>query len=117
LFQKPKAEAGDGKAESFGPEGDAILAKINAQGDKVRNLKAQKASKEEVDAEVKALLDLKAEFKKVTGVDVPAPGRAAKPAKPAKAAAPPPAKEKKPKEAEVNIPEGFRLDQRRLFCF
>ncbi|KAK9886701.1 hypothetical protein WA026_017618 [Henosepilachna vigintioctopunctata] len=44
-----------------------ILKKIAAQGDKVRELKSKKASKPEIDAEVKTLLTLKEEFKKLTG--------------------------------------------------
>ena len=40
-----------------------IDAKIKAQGDKIRELKAAKSSKDVIDPEVKALLGLKAEFK------------------------------------------------------
>ena len=40
-----------------------IDAKIKAQGDKIRELKAAKSDKEVVGAEVKILLALKAEFK------------------------------------------------------
>ena len=40
-----------------------IDAKIKAQGDKVRELKAAKSSKDVIDPEVKTLLGLKAEFK------------------------------------------------------
>ncbi|XP_037079288.1 bifunctional glutamate/proline--tRNA ligase-like, partial [Pollicipes pollicipes] len=43
--------------------------KIGAQGDKVRQLKTAKADKATVDAEVKTLLALKAEFKAATGQD------------------------------------------------
>jgi len=57
---------------------DEILAKVAAQGDKVRQLKAAKASKAEIDAEVKILLSLKAEYKNLTGKDVPPPGQAPK---------------------------------------
>lgn len=46
-----------------------ILAKIAEQGDKVREIKAGKAPKDQVDAAVKVLLDLKAEYKKVSGKD------------------------------------------------
>lgn len=38
-----------------------------AQGDAVRDLKAQKAAKEDIDAAVKQLLALKAEYKEKTG--------------------------------------------------
>lgn len=46
-----------------------ILAKIAEQGDKVREIKAGKAPKDQIDAAVKVLLDLKAEYKKVSGKD------------------------------------------------
>ncbi|GAB6021105.1 hypothetical protein CHUAL_003738 [Chamberlinius hualienensis] len=53
--------------------GDSRLHQLNGQianqGDKVRQLKAAKASKEEVTASVKVLLDLKAEYKQVSGKD------------------------------------------------
>lgn len=44
-------------------------AKITAQGGKIRDLKSQKAAKDVIDVEVKALLALKAEFKKAVGKD------------------------------------------------
>lgn len=50
-----------GKTES------ALLQEIAAQGDKVRELKAKKADKSAVDAEVKILLGLKVEYKSLTG--------------------------------------------------
>ncbi|XP_023188049.1 bifunctional glutamate/proline--tRNA ligase isoform X3 [Xiphophorus maculatus] len=46
-----------------------LLLSIVAQGEAVRNLKAAKASKEEVDKAVQQLLSLKAQFKQQTGVD------------------------------------------------
>ncbi|XP_071449548.1 bifunctional glutamate/proline--tRNA ligase [Hetaerina americana] len=45
-----------------------LLDQISQQGDKVRKLKSDKASKEMVDNEVKTLLALKTEFKKETGL-------------------------------------------------
>ncbi|KAK3924680.1 Bifunctional glutamate/proline--tRNA ligase [Frankliniella fusca] len=47
----------------------SLLSKIGEQGDKVRKIKADKAPKDQVDTAVKVLLDLKAEYKKVTGKD------------------------------------------------
>ncbi|MGH0142271.1 UNVERIFIED_CONTAM: hypothetical protein FKN15_075915 [Acipenser sinensis] len=47
----------------------ALLSRITAQGEAVRDLKAKKAPKEEIDAAVKQLLALKAEFKQKTGLD------------------------------------------------
>lgn len=46
-----------------------LLQKITTQGEKVRKLKTDKADKSSVDAEVKLLLDLKANYKKLTGKD------------------------------------------------
>lgn len=48
---------------------ESLDAQISAQGDKVRDLKSQKATKDAIDAEVKTLLALKVEFKKVAGRD------------------------------------------------
>lgn len=46
---------------------DKLLSKISEQGDKVRQLKSEKAAKAVIDSEVKVLLALKSEFKSVTG--------------------------------------------------
>ncbi|XP_015252640.1 PREDICTED: bifunctional glutamate/proline--tRNA ligase isoform X3 [Cyprinodon variegatus] len=46
-----------------------LFSSIVAQGEAVRNLKAAKAPKEEVDKAVQQLLSLKAQFKQQTGVD------------------------------------------------
>ncbi|CAH1794306.1 unnamed protein product [Owenia fusiformis] len=48
---------------------DVLNDKINAQGNKVRELKGAKACKDEIDAAVKDLLALKDEYKKATGND------------------------------------------------
>ncbi|XP_017877336.1 bifunctional glutamate/proline--tRNA ligase [Ceratina calcarata] len=50
-------------------DANSINEKIIAQGEKVRSLKAQKANKTAIDAEVKTLLDLKAKYKAITGTD------------------------------------------------
>nr|XP_034191285.1 bifunctional glutamate/proline--tRNA ligase isoform X1 [Osmia lignaria] len=50
-------------------DANVISEKIIAQGDKVRSLKSQKADKTVIDAEVKVLLNLKAEYKAYTGVE------------------------------------------------
>uniref|UniRef100_A0A8C8FJ45 Bifunctional glutamate/proline--tRNA ligase n=1 Tax=Oncorhynchus tshawytscha TaxID=74940 RepID=A0A8C8FJ45_ONCTS len=57
----------------------AVFCGIVAQGEKVRDLKTAKAPKEKVDAAVKQLLDLKAEYKQATGQDYK-PGTAPVPA-------------------------------------
>ncbi|XP_050085553.1 bifunctional glutamate/proline--tRNA ligase [Anopheles aquasalis] len=56
---------------------DALAEKITKQGDTVRSLKGSGAAKPEIDAAVKLLLDLKAEYKKLTGTDYVPPGGAA----------------------------------------
>lgn len=45
----------------------AIYNRVSAQGDVVRDLKAKKAAKEDIDKAVKQLLALKAEYKEKTG--------------------------------------------------
>lgn len=57
----PKSSSNSNEAE--------LSQKIAAQGDKVRDLKQKKADKPTIDAEVKVLLELKAEYKKLTGKD------------------------------------------------
>lgn len=50
------------------PEDSAVLYnRVVVQGDVVRELKAKKAAKEDIDAAVKQLLALKAEYKQKTG--------------------------------------------------
>uniref|UniRef100_A0A904A5I6 Bifunctional glutamate/proline--tRNA ligase n=1 Tax=Anopheles quadriannulatus TaxID=34691 RepID=A0A904A5I6_ANOQN len=57
--------------------GTELAEKIAKQGDTVRTLKSGGAAKAEVDAAVKILLDLKADYKKLTGTDYAPPGGAA----------------------------------------
>ncbi|KAK2919718.1 bifunctional glutamate/proline--tRNA ligase isoform X3 [Channa argus] len=52
-----------------------VYEKVSEQGEVVRKLKAEKAPKDQVDAAVKQLLDLKAEYKQQTGQDYK-PGQA-----------------------------------------
>ncbi|KAH8279990.1 hypothetical protein KR018_011831, partial [Drosophila ironensis] len=47
----------------------SVNANIVKQGDLVRDLKAKKAAKPEIDAAVKTLLDLKGQYKSLTGQD------------------------------------------------
>merc|ERR1719341_1426192 len=85
--------------------GAEIDAKIASQGDTVRKLKAEKADKASIDAAVKTLLELKAEFKSATGSDwkpPAAPGGGDKKQKEKKS--PPPA------SAEVKSGPGAELD-------
>lgn len=53
----------------------ALINKVNDQGEVVRKLKSSGASKDQVDAAVKILLDLKAQYKQNTGTDFPIAGR------------------------------------------
>lgn len=55
------------KQENISLNENTILQRIASQGDKVRDLKTKKAAKAVVDAEVQALLALKAEYKSLTG--------------------------------------------------
>jgi bifunctional glutamyl/prolyl-tRNA synthetase len=48
---------------------ESIDAAITAQGNRIRDLKSQKAAKDILDKEVKQLLSLKAEFKTAAGKD------------------------------------------------
>uniref|UniRef100_A0A8D2Q6K6 Bifunctional glutamate/proline--tRNA ligase n=1 Tax=Varanus komodoensis TaxID=61221 RepID=A0A8D2Q6K6_VARKO len=54
---------------SNSPEAKALFNKVAAQGEEVRKLKSQKAEKDKIDAAVKELLQLKAEYKLLTGID------------------------------------------------
>lgn len=63
--------------------GTALDAKIREQGDKVRKLKADKAEKAAIDAEVKTLKQLKDDYKKAVGKEwKPEETKAAAPAAP-----------------------------------
>lgn len=95
---------------SQGSAKDQLTLDINAQGEKVRAAKSNKAAKDVIDAEVAKLLALKAKYKEETGTDFPVAGRGGgggggggavkkapkeqqqKSAKPAKKEAPAPAK-------------------------
>jgi len=68
---KPGAAAAPAAAKSGegAPQGGELGAKVAAQGELVRQLKADKKPKEEIDAAVKTLLSLKAEYKTATGED------------------------------------------------
>uniref|UniRef100_G1P8Y2 Bifunctional glutamate/proline--tRNA ligase n=1 Tax=Myotis lucifugus TaxID=59463 RepID=G1P8Y2_MYOLU len=63
--ERPAAPLTNTSAASEGPV--VLYNKVAAQGDVVRELKAKKAAKEDVDAAVKQLLALKAEYKEKTG--------------------------------------------------
>ncbi|XP_066249632.1 bifunctional glutamate/proline--tRNA ligase [Euwallacea similis] len=61
---------------------ETLIGKVTEQGNLVRELKSKKAPKSEVDTAVKVLLELKEQYKQITGEDYPAPaGNTAKPVK------------------------------------
>uniref|UniRef100_A0A8B9JFV7 Bifunctional glutamate/proline--tRNA ligase n=1 Tax=Astyanax mexicanus TaxID=7994 RepID=A0A8B9JFV7_ASTMX len=64
-----KSKPAPSSSTTQAPSGDAsvLFSSIVAQGDLVRQLKTDKAPKEQVDTAVKQLLALKVEFKKLTG--------------------------------------------------
>ncbi|XP_018117064.1 uncharacterized protein LOC100158287 isoform X5 [Xenopus laevis] len=66
---KSKGKAEVSAAPLASPEEDpvALYNKVSVQGDLVRDLKAKKAAKAELDTAVKLLLSLKAQYKEVTG--------------------------------------------------
>lgn len=79
LETKPVDKAAAGDANSLNQQ-------IIAQGDKIRQLKSAKVAKEAITSEVNTLLNLKAEYKKISGQDW-SPKLAEAPPKPAEAPA------------------------------
>merc|ERR1719348_1667875 len=63
------APAAAAKSGGGVPQDSELGAKVAAQGDLVRQMKADKKPKEEIDDAVKALLALKVEYKNATGAD------------------------------------------------
>merc|ERR1712018_166201 len=57
---------------------EALYAKVTAQGDKIRELKAAKAEKDAIMAEVNVLKQLKLEYKQATGKEYAPAGQADK---------------------------------------
>ncbi|KAM6950221.1 bifunctional glutamate/proline--tRNA ligase isoform 2-T2 [Lycodopsis pacificus] len=64
-----KAQAPVQNSPSSAPAATGLYEKVSEQGEVVRKLKVEKASKDQVDAAVKQLLALKAEYKQQTGQD------------------------------------------------
>lgn len=86
----PPAATSEQKPSSAAPANgvaQALNAKIAAQGNSVRDLKAQKADKSKIDEAVKGLLALKAEYKEATGQEWKPEAGAAPARKPANAKA------------------------------
>lgn len=67
FFQESSSKQGG--TTQGGKSLESIDSSIIAQGNKIRDLKVQKASKEAIEVEVKALLAFKAEFKTAAGKD------------------------------------------------
>lgn len=66
---KPSAGVATSAASNGDANADSLSEKITEQGNKVRDLKAKKAGKGDIDAAVAELLALKTKFKEVTGQD------------------------------------------------
>ncbi|XP_044729967.1 bifunctional glutamate/proline--tRNA ligase isoform X2 [Chrysoperla carnea] len=66
---KSGGDAKESKSSDNNKSAEKVNADITNQGDIVRKLKADKAPKADIDAAVKTLLALKAEFKTITGID------------------------------------------------
>ncbi|XP_056268340.1 bifunctional glutamate/proline--tRNA ligase isoform X2 [Pseudoliparis swirei] len=64
-----KVQAPVQNSPSAAPAASGLYEKLSEQGEVVRKLKVEKASKDQVDAAVKQLLALKAEYKQQTGQD------------------------------------------------
>nr|XP_046260310.1 bifunctional glutamate/proline--tRNA ligase isoform X1 [Scatophagus argus] len=64
-----KAPVSVQNSPSPAPAASGLHERVAEQGEVVRKLKAQKASKDQIDAAVKQLLNLKAEYKQQTGQD------------------------------------------------
>lgn len=79
--QKPGADIN----EYYNQYIQTIYNKVTEQGNKIRQLKANKATKDVIDAEVKTLKDLKADYKEASGSDYQPPDNkpVSQPSKPA----------------------------------
>lgn len=99
---QPAPKAAQNKENMEPSKKDALTKKVNDQGELVRKLKSEKASKDQVDAAVQTLLALKAEYKTATGEDFPVAGRQQQPSKPKEAAKPKEAKKPEPKKAAAD---------------
>ncbi|XP_018784652.1 PREDICTED: bifunctional glutamate/proline--tRNA ligase [Bactrocera latifrons] len=65
IVEEPKIDLTDDDSGDL----SALLTQIKFQGDKIRILKSEKATKATIDPEVQTLLSLKADFKQKTGTD------------------------------------------------
>lgn len=88
----PTMSATDSNASAPSDAKAVLTQKITAQGEEVRKLKSSGGTKDKIDEAVKLLLELKGEYKSLTGTDFPVAGRGN--AKPTESKP----KESKPKE-------------------
>ncbi|XP_075060370.1 bifunctional glutamate/proline--tRNA ligase isoform X4 [Mixophyes fleayi] len=65
-LEKPPSAQQNGANSS---EAEALFNKVSKQGEEVRKLKCEKAAKDKVDAAVKQLLELKTQYKALTGTE------------------------------------------------
>ncbi|XP_030051879.1 bifunctional glutamate/proline--tRNA ligase isoform X4 [Microcaecilia unicolor] len=68
-FASPRVTGMDGKSGCDTTEARALFNMVADKGEEVRKLKAEKAAKDKVDAAVQELLQLKAQYKSLTGAD------------------------------------------------
>jgi len=107
---------------ALSPEAEGIIKNITSQGDKIRELKSSKASKDVLQPEIDLLLKYKAEYKLATGSDYQAPGAGGRKDKKKENKAPneqkqqpkKEKKEKKPKEAAAATTPDDKQKQTRL---
>merc|ERR1712113_980621 len=59
---------------SLSPEAEEVVKKIVDQGNKIRDMKSNKAAKDALQPEIDLLLKYKADYKQITGTDYQAPG-------------------------------------------
>eukprot|EP00079_Xenopus_tropicalis_P010834 XP_002936063.2 PREDICTED: bifunctional glutamate/proline--tRNA ligase isoform X1 [Xenopus tropicalis] len=65
-LEKPTSSQANG---SHSAEAEELYNRVARQGEEVRKVKSEKAAKDKVDAAVKELLDLKAQYKALTGTE------------------------------------------------
>lgn len=89
---------------TMSPETDNVVKNIVQQGEKIRDMKAKKAAKDELQPEIDLLLKYKAEYKTLTGSDFQPPGGASNRKDKKKENKPPKEDKKKPTKDEKKKP-------------
>lgn len=93
---------------ALSPEAESVKAKIVAQGDKIRQMKGDKAPQDQLKPEIDELLKLKASFKEITGTEYQAPGAAPKKSKDKKD------KSKEQPQAQKQAPKPEAADGKKI---